>query len=258
MELSKRRLILVSNDDGVQARGLKSLIDMVRPYGDVLVVAPEQHQSGMSHSISILKPIRANLIQQEEGFVFYSVPGTPVDCVKLAINKLAGRKPDLMVSGINHGSNSAVSVIYSGTMGAAIEASLYGIPSIGFSVLNHSPEANFDIVTRFGPQIIDKVISNGLRQNIALNVNFPNISISEFEGFKACRQTQGVWQEDFDERTDPYGMKYYWLTGNFLNFEPDATDTDEWALQHNYASVVPVHADLTHYEELNVIKNWNL
>jgi 5'-nucleotidase len=248
---------LVSNDDGIHARGLHYLIEMMKPFGDVVVVAPENHQSGMSHSISILKPIRANLVRDEAGLTVYSVPGTPVDCVKLAINKLLPRKPDIMVSGINHGSNSAISVIYSGTMGAAIEACLYGIPSIGFSVLNHSPDANFDLVAEQGHKLIDVVLNKGLPNAVALNVNFPNIPKSEFNGFKVCRQTRGVWQEDFDQRTDPYGMKYYWLTGTFKNFEPDAHDTDEYALSRNYASVVPVHADLTATQALQDIKTWN-
>ncbi|HOY38731.1 MAG: 5'/3'-nucleotidase SurE [Bacteroidales bacterium] len=254
----QKKLILVSNDDGINAKGLKHLIEMVRPYGELLVVAPENHQSGMSHSISILKPLRANLVHKEEGMMFYSVPGTPVDCVKMALNRLAPRKPDLMVSGINHGSNSAVSVIYSGTIGAAIEASLYDIPSIGFSVLNHAPDANFSIVQKNGGKVIDAVLANGLPKNVAFNVNFPNIDPDDFRGFKICRQAKGVWREEFVEHTDPYGMKYYWLSGNFENFEHCAEDTDEWALKNNYASVVPVHADLTSHKTIDIIRNWKL
>ncbi|NLA24859.1 MAG: 5'/3'-nucleotidase SurE [Bacteroidales bacterium] len=258
MTNSKRRLILVANDDGVQARGLHSLIEIVKPYGDLVVVAPEQHQSGMSHSISLLKPLTANLVQKEEGLLFYSIPGTPVDCVKFALNKLVTRKPDLMVSGINHGSNSAISVIYSGTMGAAIEASLYGIPSIGLSLLDHSADANFELIEKHAKTVIDKVLENGLSPNISLNINYPNINLKDFKGYKVCRQTKGMWQEDFEERTHPYGVKYYWLTGNFNNLEPDAEDSDEWALKNNYAAIVPVHADLTHYKEFERLKSWNL
>jgi 5'-nucleotidase len=249
-----RKLILVSNDDGIDAKGLENLIEMVKPFGDVFVVAPERGQSGMSHSISLLEPLRTRKIKMGEELSIVAVPGTPVDCVKLAINQLLPRKPDLMVSGINHGSNSAISVIYSGTMGAAIEASLYGIPAIGFSVLDHSKNADFSLVVKYGPEIIKDVIENGLPAQVALNVNFPVIAEQDYKGIKVCKQTTGVWKEEFEKRTDPYGGEYYWLTGNFHNFEPENLESDEWALTNNYASVVPVKIDFTEYNTIQLLK----
>lgn len=252
--VEERKMILVSNDDGVDARGLLNLIEMVRPYGDVYVVAPERGQSGMSHSISLLEPIRTKKIKQTKELSIVSVPGTPVDCVKLAINQLLPRKADLMVSGINHGSNSAISVIYSGTMGAAIEASLYGIPAIGFSVLDHSTNADFSLALKHGPRIIEDVLQNGLPNQVCLNVNFPVVSEKDFKGFKVCKQTTGVWKEEFEKRIDPYGGEYYWLTGNFHNFEPTNEESDEWALVNNYASIVPVKIDFTEYNTVTELK----
>ena len=256
--MEKRKLILVSNDDGIDAKGLKNLIDMAIPFGDVFVVAPEKGQSGMSHSISLTTPLRTRFIKRTKELSICAVPGTPVDCVKLAINQLLPRKPDLLLSGINHGSNSAISVIYSGTMGAAIEASLYGIPAIGFSILDHSQDADFSLVSKFGPKIIKKVIEEGLENQVSLNVNFPVIAADKFKGFKICKQTTGVWKEEFEKRTDPYGGDYYWLTGSFFNAEPDNTESDEWALKNNYASIVPIKIDFTEYNSINNLKKWNL
>lgn len=250
--------ILVCNDDGADAPGLQALINMVLPLGNVKVVVPEQPQSGMSHSITISKPIRAKLKEQKQGYEFYTVPGTPADCIKIALNRLCETRPDIVVSGINHGSNSAISVIYSGTMGAAIEAALYGIPAIGFSVLDYSVNADFSLVEKYGTKIIETVLKNGLPHQVALNVNFPVVEEKNFKGIKVCRQTQGVWNEDFDTRIDPYGGKYYWLTGVFKNEEPDSKDTDEWALRNNYASIVPVKPDLTDFDTLNIINKWDL
>lgn len=254
MKDKDKKLIFVSNDDGVDAAGLKALINLVKPYGEVFVVAPETGQSGMSHSISLLKPLRVKTHLKENNLTVCSVPGTPVDCVKLALNQLLPRKPDIMVSGINHGSNSAISVIYSGTMGAAIESSLYGIPSIGFSLLDHSANADFKLAAKYSEKIFNAVLQNGLPVGISLNVNFPVVSEKDFKGIKVCKQTQGVWKEEFEKRKDPYGMDYYWLTGKFLNFEPDNENTDEYALNNNYASVVPVRADLTDYDMINKLK----
>ncbi len=251
-------MILVSNDDGIDAKGLKNLIDMVTPLGDVFIVAPERGQSGMSHSISLLKPLRVRYLKKSEELTICAIPGTPVDCVKLGINRLLPRRPDIVVSGINHGSNSAISVIYSGTMGAAIEASLYGIPSIGFSVLDHKPDANFSLAVKHGARLITKVIEEGLPYQVSLNVNFPVIDYKDFKGFRICKQTTGVWKEDFEKRVDPYGGDYYWLTGSFHDDEPDNQETDEWALRNNYASIVPIKIDFTEYNTINKLKNWNI
>ncbi len=256
--MKDRKLILVSNDDGINANGLKNLIEIASDFGDVFVVAPEKGQSGMSHSISLLTPIRVKKIIDKESLKIFSVPGTPVDCVKLALKQLVERKPDIMLSGINHGTNSAISVIYSGTMGAAIEAGLYGIPSIGFSVLDHSPNADFSLVKKYAPQLINEVIEHGLPQQVCLNVNFPIVDEHNFNGYKICKQTTGVWKEDFEKRIDPYGFEYYWLTGNFHNSEPENTNSDEWALANNYASVVPIKIDFTDYKTIEFLKKFKL
>lgn len=250
----KKKLIFVCNDDGVDARGLEALTEMVRPYGDVFVIAPETGQSGMSHSISLLKPLRVKKVKSENGLTILAVPGTPVDCVKLGLNQLLPRKPDIMVSGINHGSNSAISVIYSGTMGAAIESSLYGIPSIGFSLLDHSRNADFSLTVKYSKKIFEKVLENGLPEHVSLNVNFPVVDEKDFRGIKICKQTKGVWKEEFEKRKDPYGGDYYWLTGSFDNQEKNNTDSDEFALMNNYASIVPVRADLTDYNSIESLK----
>ncbi len=253
-----RKLILVSNDDGIDAKGLKSLIEIVKPFGDLLIVAPNKGQSGMSHSISSNEPLRVCKVEESENIAAYSVSGTPVDCVKLAINSLLDRLPDLMVSGINHGSNAAINIIYSGTMGAAIEASLHGIPSIGFSVDDHSFNADFSIVKTHAVPVIEKVLENGLPEQVSLNINYPVVSEKDFKGYMICRQTSGVWKEGFDKRTDPFGRDYYWYTGKFYNFEPDDVATDEWALKNNYAAIVPVKPDFTEYNLINELKKWNI
>ena len=258
MNVNKRKLILVSNDDGVDAKGLKSLVDIAMCFCDVFVVAPEKAQSGMSHSISLTSPLRTRYVERLNNKTVCAVSGTPVDCIKLGINQLLPQKPDLMLSGINHGSNSAISLIYSGTMGAAIEASLYGIPSIGFSVLDHSPNADFRLVEEYAPKLIRKVIENGIPNQVALNVNFPLIEMKNFAGFKVCKQTKGIWKEDFEKRIDPHGNDYFWLTGSFFNQEIENHETDEWALKNNFASIVPVKIDFTEYNTLNNLKAWNI
>lgn len=256
--MEKRKLILVSNDDGVNARGLASLIEMVKPYGDVLVVAPETGQSGMSHSISSSSPLRIQTVEEKPGLTIYAVSGTPVDCVKLAVNHLLPRVPDLMVSGINHGSNAAINVVYSGTMGAAIEASFHEIPAIGFSVDDHSKDADFSLVLEYGPRLIEQILLNGLPKQVSLNVNFPVVEKKDFKGYKICRQTAGVWKEGFDRRTDPFGREYFWYTGKFYNFEPHDDCTDEWAMRNNYAAVVPIRADFTEHNLIDSMKKWDI
>lgn len=256
--MENRKLILVSNDDGINSKGIKYLVEMVKPFGDILIVAPETGQSGMSHSISSVLPLRVREVEKRDNIVAYSVAGTPVDCVKLALNSLIDRMPDLMVSGINHGSNSAINVIYSGTMGAAIEASLHGIPSIGFSVDDHDDNADFSIVSKYGPKLIEEVLSKGLPKQVSLNVNFPVVSDEDFKGYMVCRQTAGVWKEGFDKRQDPRGGEYYWYSGKFYNFEPDDDSTDEWAIKNNYAAIVPIKADLTQYDLITEIKSWGI
>jgi 5'-nucleotidase len=253
--VKEKKLILVSNDDGVEARGLKHLIEIAKNFGNVFVVAPERGQSGKSHAISLVEPLRVRRIEMGDKFNFIAVNGSPVDCVKLAINQFLPRKPDLMLSGINHGSNSAISVIYSGTMGAAIEASLYGIPAIGFSVQDHSKNANFDLVDENAGIIIKDVLENGLPHQVSLNINFPVVDKKNFNGYKVCSQTKGVWKEDYDKRFDPYGGEYYWLTGEFSNQEKNNQGSDEWALKNNYAAIVPIKIDFTEYNTIEILKS---
>ncbi|MBN2682337.1 MAG: 5'/3'-nucleotidase SurE [Bacteroidales bacterium] len=256
--MKKKPLILVSNDDGVNALGLKALIEVVTEFGEVIVVAPEKGESGMSHAISIVNPIRKKFVSKEDNLTIYSVNGTPVDCVKLALNQIVDRKPDFLVSGINHGSNASISVIYSGTMGAAIEGCFNGIPSAGFSLLNHDANADFTASKVFTRIIFKEMMQNGLPQGTCLNVNVPDLPLEKITGIEACRMAKGVWKEEYDKRTDPHGREYYWLTGHFNNFEPNAKDTDEAVLAANKVAIVPVSVDITDYEMLKSIKNWNL
>jgi 5'-nucleotidase len=256
--MKKDRLFLVTNDDGIRARGLEALVQLARSYGEVFVVAPEEGQSGMSHAITVKFPIRIRLVHRDEGFVQYSSNGTPVDCVKLALNKLLDRKPDMILSGINHGSNSSASILYSGTMAAALEGCINGIPSIGFSLLDYSPEANFTSILKYADRILKQSLEKGIPEGTCLNVNFPVNTYHKIKGMRICRQNKGMWEEEFDHRTDPQNRDYFWLTGEFRNLEPDAPDTDEWALKNNYVSIVPVHVDLTAYRALDKLRGWDL
>lgn len=256
--MSKERLILVTNDDGIKAKGLRSLVEAMKPYGKVVVVAPEAGQSGMSQAITVKHPLRIHQVKEFGDIPAYTVNGTPVDCVKLAINQLVDRRPDLLVSGINHGSNSSTSVLYSGTMGAALEGSINQIPSIGFSLISFDHDADFKASIEYSRKIAGKVLENGLPKNICLNVNIPYLPVHEIKGVKVCRQTRGHWKEEFDKRQDPAGRTYYWLTGSYHNHEPEAEDTDEWALKNNYISLVPTQTDLTCYNTIKTIDKWNL
>jgi 5'-nucleotidase len=256
-EKKSKPLILVTNDDGVEAKGLNALIETVRPLGRVIVVAPADPQSGMSHAITVKVPLRLTKLAEEEDLVIYKCHGTPVDCVKMAFNNLLTEKPDILVSGINHGSNASTSVFYSGTMGAALEGCINEITSIGFSLLNLDHNADFTAAQHYVDIITRKVLQNGLSKTVCLNVNIPDVEINMIAGIKICRQNRGYWREEFDKRTDPAGKHYYWLTGTFHNSEPDAHDTDEWALSNQYVSIVPLHIDLTCYDTLKTLNNWN-
>lgn len=247
--------ILVTNDDGVDALGILTLIKQMTKLGDVLVVAPDGPRSGMSSAVSANSPIAAKLIEKKSGLTRYSCNGTPADCVKLAFHELAERQPDIVVSGVNHGSNASVNVIYSGTMGAALEGCLHGVPSIGFSLCDLSMQADF---TYFEPIILklaEETLKNGLPENTCLNVNAP---IGPLKGIRTVRQCRGRWTKEFEKRTDPHGRDYYWLTGYFDNFEPEAKDTDRWVLANGYVSVVPTTIDMTAYEAIEELKKWNL
>jgi len=239
--------ILVTNDDGIMAPGIRNLVEAVRGLGKVVVVAPDKPQSGMGHAITIGNPLRLQPMHHIfEGVEAWSCSGTPVDCVKLAVDKVLRRKPDLCLSGINHGANHSINVIYSGTMSAAVEAAIESIPSIGFSLLDYSVEADFGPARKYVRIIVEQVLSQPMDKHLILNVNFPAVPDNLIKGIKVCRQAYAKYEEDFVERNDPNKRKYYWLTGKFVNFDR-GRDTDVWALEHNYVSVVPVQFDMTNY-----------
>ena len=240
-------VILVTNDDGINAPGIRNLVDAVRGLGKIVVVAPDKPQSGMGHAITIGNPLRLNPMHHLfDGVEAWQCSGTPVDCVKLAVDKVLRRKPDICLSGINHGANHSINVIYSGTMSAAVEAAIESIPSVGFSILDYSVEADFTAARKYVKIIVEEVLSHPLDKHLILNVNFPAVPESLIKGLKVCRQAYAKYEEDFIERNDPNSKKYYWLTGKFVNFDK-GRDTDVWALEHNYVSVVPVQFDMTNY-----------
>ena len=251
---SKKPLILVTNDDGINAPGIRFLIDIMNDFGDVVVVAPDSPQSGMGHAITINSTLYCEsiVINKNEPQSEYSCSGTPVDCVKIAVNEILKRKPDLCVSGINHGSNSSINVIYSGTMSAAVEAGTQGIPAIGFSLLDYSLDADFSHSKEFIKRIVSECLKNGMPEGVVLNVNIPKISNSKLKGIKICRQANGVWEEKFDKRTNPY-----WLSGKFVNNDK-GEDSDEWALENEYVSITPTQYDLTAHHAIKNINHWNL
>jgi len=256
--MQKRPLILVTNDDGITAPGIRTLIKVMNTLGDVVVVAPDSPQSGMGHAITLDTTLHCNKEKIDKGpQTEYSTSGTPADCIKLAIHEIIGKTPDLVVSGINHGSNSSINVIYSGTMSAAIEAGIEGIPAIGFSVLDYNWEAEFGHVEAFVKTITTNVLENGLPKGIVLNVNFPKATKDPIKGIKVCRQAKANWVEEFDKRQNPQGKDYYWLSGKFVNLDK-GEDTDEWALEHGYVSVVPVQFDLTAHHFIQELNSWSL
>jgi 5'-nucleotidase len=255
----ERPVILVTNDDGITAPGIRSLVNAVKDLGDVVIVAPDKPQSGMGHAITIGVPLRLDKVKDFfDGAEAWQTNGTPVDCVKLAVDKILHRKPDICLSGINHGANHSINVIYSGTMSAAMEASIESIPSIGFSLLDYSIEADFTAAEFYVHKIVESLMKQDLEKHFLLNVNIPEGPLEVMNGIKVCRQAYAKYDEDFDERLDPHGRKYFWLTGEFKNFDP-GEDTDVWALEHNYVSVVPVQFDLTNYKlKKELEKNWDV
>ena len=254
---TKRPLILVVNDDGVTAPGIRTLIRLMKTLGEVVVVAPDSPQSGKGHAITLDSMLQAERVYIDEGDQVESAcSGTPVDCVKLALNKLVPRKPDLCVSGINHGSNASINVLYSGTMAAALEGAIEGIPSIGFSLLDYAQDADFSQCEDYVLKIAEQVLANPIPKGACLNVNIPKVKKDAIKGIRVCRQAHGNWNEEFDERINPLGKTYYWLTGNYVNNDPK-TDTDIWALDNNYISVVPVMFDLTSHDTIQELKSLN-
>jgi 5'-nucleotidase len=254
----KRPLILVTNDDSIIAPGIRTLIEVMKTIGEVIVVAPDSPQSAMGHAITINSTLHLDKIKLDADLEHeYSCSGTPVDCVKIAVHEILKRKPDLCVSGINHGSNSSINVIYSGTMSAAVEAGIEGIPAIGFSHVDYSWDTDFEPIKEYVKKISLEVLENGLPEGVILNVNFPKANKEPIKGIKICRQAKAMWKEKFDKRTNPQGKEYYWLTGEFVN-QDKGQDTDEYALENGYISIVPVQFDLTAHHAVQTLNNWNL
>ncbi len=252
-------LILVSNDDGISSRGIRILVELMDELGDVIVVAPDSPQSGMGHAITV-----GNTLRLDKSDIFGNVPayacsGTPADCVKLAKHHiLTEKQPDLVVSGINHGSNTSISVLYSGTMSAAIEGAIEGSPAIGFSLCDYSAEADFSHVGTSVKKIVQEVLDRGLPNGVALNVNIPRKKEEPLKGIKICRQARAKWQEEFDLRKDPAGRPYFWMAGSFVNFDK-GEDNDEWAIAHNYVSVVPCQYDMTAHHAISILNDeWDI
>ena len=255
--MDKKPLILVTNDDGITAPGIRNLIEVMNEIGEVVVVAPDSPQSAMGHAITINSTLHCTKINVPDAtHLEYSCSGTPADCVKLAVNEILNRKPDLCVSGINHGSNSSINVIYSGTMSAALEAGIEGIQAIGFSLLDYLWGADFEAIKNYVKKITLSALQNKIPANVVLNVNFPKLKEEQISGIKICRQAKAYWVEEFDKRTNPMGFDYYWLTGKFVN-EDKGEDTDEWALANGYISVVPVEFDMTAHHAIKRLNTWD-
>ncbi len=256
----QKPLILVSNDDGITSKGIFTLVETMKTLGDVLVVAPDSPQSGMGHAITVGETLRL-----EESFIFdgvraYQCSGTPADCVKIARHFVLKdrRQPDIVVSGINHGSNTSISVLYSGTMSAAIEGAIEGTPAIGFSLCDYAHDADFSHTVEPIIAIARQVLKKGLPKGVALNVNFPPRRNEPLKGIRICRQANAKWVEEFDERYDPNGRRYFWMAGNFVNFDK-GEDNDEWAIANNYVSVVPCQFDLTAHSAIPVLnEDWDI
>lgn len=253
--MTDRPLILITNDDSISAKGILSLVEAMKPLGDILVVAPDKPQSGMGHAITIHDPLRLVKSNQFYGIDAYTCSGTPVDCVKLAIYEVLKKRPTLLVSGINHGSNAATNVLYSGTMSAAVEGAIEGIPSIGFSLLDHAADADFTVAIEYATKIAASVLKNNLQSGACLNVNIPKGKTSDIKGMKICRQGKCFWEDSFDKRKDPFGGDYFWLTGKIESTDK-GQDTDMWALDNNFVSVVPTQFDMTAHHLISTLNEW--
>lgn len=260
MNPNNKPLILVTNDDGITAPGIRALIKMMNEIGEVYVIAPDSPQSGMGHAITVDSTLFCEKVKIDDGPQSdreWACSGTPVDCVKLGVNRILPRRPDICVSGINHGSNSSINVIYSGTMSAAVEAGVDGIPAIGFSLCDFSYSADFFAAKNYIQQIVRSAIENRMKKGMVLNVNIPKLPEQELKGIRVCRQAKAIWQEEYDQRKDPRGRTYFWLTGKFVNLD-SGDDTDERALEEGYISVVPIQYDMTAHDYISVVKSWEL
>lgn len=251
-KIKKKPLILLSNDDGYDAKGLLTLIEVLRPLANLVVMAPDGPRSGFAGALTITQPLRYQLISEAENFSFYKCSGTPVDCVKLALHDVLTEIPDLVIGGINHGDNSSVNVHYSGTLGIVLEGCMKGIPSIGFSLCDHNSQADFSPITSTIVDIVTQILEQGLPIGVCLNVNFPKIQ--QLRGVKICRQTKGTWVNEYIKATHPTGKPYFWTVGEFHNEEPEAEDTDHWALEHGYAAITPVQIDVTAYSAMKELQ----
>lgn len=255
--MEQKPLILITNDDSISAKGIAQLVKSMEPLGDLVIVAPDKPQSGMGHAITIHDPLRLKKSNQFPGLDAYTCTGTPVDCVKLAIYEIIKKRPTLLVSGINHGSNAATNVLYSGTMSAAVEGAIESIPSIGFSLLDHNSDADFEAAGHYAAIIAKNVLENDLQAGVCLNVNIPKGKLDELKGIKICRQGKAFWEDSFDKRSDPFGGEYFWLTGKFTKTDK-GEDTDIWALENNYVSIVPTQFDMTAHHLISSLNEWDL
>jgi len=254
---NKRPYILVTNDDGITAKGLRILIETAKKFGDVLVVAPDAPQSAKSHSITQAIPIKIDKVIETEDYTEYSTSGTPVDCVKIAIHEISpNKKFDLILSGINHGANTSVSVLYSGTMAAAIEGAMHKIKSVGFSVDNHEPSADFKDVIPYMENIISELIEKELPKGVCLNVNFPDVTKNKIKGVKTVKGADGVWGEEFVKANDPHKRNFVWITGALINNEEERTDTDLYQIEQGYATVTPIKLDFNYIDYLGELSEW--
>ena len=247
-------LILISNDDGFQAKGINCLVNMVKDFGDVIVCAPDSARSGFACAFSATTPLRIKMQWQEDNVQVWSCNGTPVDCVKMALARICPRRPDIIIGGINHGDNASVNTHYSGTMGVAVEGCMKYIPSVAFSLCDYREDADFSPLTDIVRSITQRVISEGLPKGVCLNVNFP--LASEFKGVRICRMAWGTWGKETVACPHARGYDYYWMVGEYTNDEPEADATDNWALTNGYVAITPTRIDVTSYEMIEQMKNW--
>lgn len=253
----KRPLILVTNDDGISSKGILSLYEAVKEFGDIVIIAPNSAQSGMGHAITINEPLRLHISNIFGDTLAYGCTGTPVDCVKIGVYEVLHCKPDLIVSGINHGTNISSNVLYSGTMSAAVEGAMEGIPSVGFSLCNFDSDADFTASKVVVKNVVEHILKNGIMDRTCLNVNIPNVPIGELKGIKICRQAHAYWEDRFDKREDQFGKPYYWLTGEFLG-QDKLEDTDLFWIEKGHPTIVPTQFDMTAYKAIKELENWNL
>ena len=252
----KRPLLLISNDDGYQAKGIRELVEIVSEFGDVIVCAPESARSGFSCAFSATVPLRLQLLERREGVEIWTCNGTPVDCVKMALAEIVPRKPDMVIGGINHGDNASVNAHYSGTMGVTLEGCMKYIPSVAFSLCDHREDADFEPLRPLIRTITRRVLTEGLPLGVCLNVNFP--LVPEYQGVRVCRMAKGTWGNEVTKCHHPRGYDYWWMVGRYQNDEPEADDTDNWALAHGYVAITPTRIDVTDYPAMDLVKSWRL